>query len=141
MNLFEVFDEEIDEDFQDVCSQWDALRLAGLVEAEVHEERRGILQAVHVEVGPGEILGDQPGDEAAGQQGPPDDESVVISFSVLSSQCISKYLMQEFRRQTDTVTYLRLSFCRAAMIISRVAGSMLLPTNTRQSTRVSMSVV
>ena len=64
-----------------VGSQWDALGLAGLVEAEVHEEGGGVLQAVHVEVGPGEVLRHQPGDQAPGQQGPPDGESVVIGFN------------------------------------------------------------
>ena len=80
-NLLEVFDEQIDEYLQHIGSQGDALGLAGLVEAEVHEEGGGVLQAVHVEVGPGEVLGHQPGDEAPGQQGPPDGESVVIRFN------------------------------------------------------------
>ena len=39
------------------------------------------------------------------------------------------------------VTYLRLSFWRAAMIMAVVAGSMFLPTKMRQSTRVSMRLV
>ena len=80
-NLLEVFDEQIDEYLQHVGSQRDALGLARLVEAEVHEEGGGVLQAVHVEVGPGEVLGHQPGDQAPGQQGPPDGESVVIGFN------------------------------------------------------------
>ena len=39
------------------------------------------------------------------------------------------------------VTYLRLSFWRAAMIMAVVAGSMFLPTKMRQSTSVSMRLV
>ena len=73
-NLFEIFHEKIDENFQHICCQRDALSLAGGVEAEVHQEGGGVLQAVHGEVRPGEVIRHQPADQASLQQSPPDDE-------------------------------------------------------------------
>ena len=77
-NLFEIFHEKIDENFQHICGQRNALSLAGGVEAEVHQEGGGVLQAVHGEVRPGEVLGHQPADEATLQQGPPYDEPELL---------------------------------------------------------------
>ena len=48
------------------------------MEAEVHQEGGGVLQAVHGEVRPGEVLGHQPADEATLQQGPPYDEPELL---------------------------------------------------------------
>ena len=73
-NLFKILHEKIDENFQHICGQRDALSLAGGVEAEVHQEGGGVLQPVHGEVGPGEVLRHQPADQASLQESPPYDE-------------------------------------------------------------------
>ena len=63
---------ELDKDLQHVVGDGDTLGLAGAVEAEVHQERGGVLEAVHADLAAGEILRDQPGDQAPLQQRPPD---------------------------------------------------------------------
>ena len=73
-HLFKILHEKIDENFQHICGQRDALSLAGGVEAEVHQEGGGVLQPVHGEVRPGEVLRHQPADQASLQESPPYDE-------------------------------------------------------------------
>ena len=82
-NLFKIFHEQIDENVQHIGGQRDALRLAGGVEAEVHQEGRGVLQPVHGEVLPGEVLGHQPADQAPLQQSPPYDEPGLLKSVLL----------------------------------------------------------
>ena len=82
-NLFKVFHEQIDENVQHIGGQRDALRLAGGVEAEVHQEGRGVLQPVHGEVLPGEVLGHQPADQAPLQQSPSYDEPGLLKSVLL----------------------------------------------------------
>ena len=65
INLFKIFHKQIDEDVQHIGGQGHALRLAGGVETEVHQEGRGVLQSVHGEVRPGEVLWHQPADQSS----------------------------------------------------------------------------
>ena len=126
-NLFKIFHEQIDENVQHIGGQRDALRLAGGVEAEVHQEGRGVLQPVHGEVLPGEVLGHQPADQAPLQQSPPYDEpgllqSVLLFYWIRLDLMVSVgyFLINAFRNNSRIlsaavanfmpVTYLRLSF-------------------------------
>ena len=63
---------ELDKDLQHIVGDGDALGLAGAVEAEVHEEGGGVLEAVHADLAAGEVLRHQPGDQAPLKQRPPD---------------------------------------------------------------------
>ena len=72
--LFKIFHKQIDEDVQHIGGQGHALRLAGGVETEVHQEGGGVLQSVHGEVTPGEVLRHQPAYQSSLQKSPPYDE-------------------------------------------------------------------
>ena len=54
------------------------------MEAEVHQEGGGVLQPVHGEVRPGEVLRHQPADQASLQESPPYDEPGLLQLVLVS---------------------------------------------------------
>ena len=63
---------ELDKNLQHIVCDGDTLGLAGAVEAEVHEEGGGVLEAVHADLAAGQILSHKPADQTPLQQRLPD---------------------------------------------------------------------
>ena len=66
---------------------------------------------------------------------------VSVGYFLINAFRNNSRIMSAGVASSTPVTYLRLSFWRAAMIMAVVAGSMLRPTKMRQSTSVSMRLV